>query len=338
MALTLPLAATIVLLVVLSAFFSLTEASFLAMNKVRLRHLVNRGSTSAKCVYQLLTQLDRLIATILVGNTIVNVAISVMATVLFVGLFGPREGLVIATIGLTVILLVFGEITPKLFAARHADRTALLLVWPLKWMVALMQPLVWIFTRISNALIYVLGEHRLPRSPLVTEEELKVMIEMGREAGVLAESELRMLQRIFEFSDSLVQEIMVPREEIAAVDLSANASAALDLLIEEGHSRIPVYRGSLDHIVGVIYARDLLAMIRHEAVFVLADLIRPVVFVPSDKRVAELLSDFQRLKSQIAIVQDARQTTMGLVTIEDLLEELVGEIHEEVPPASSANA
>ena len=150
------------------------------------------------------------------------------------------------------------------------------------------------------------------------------MIQMGREAGVLAEEELRMLHRIFEFSDSLVSDAMVPREQIVGLDLSATNEQALDVLIEQGHSRIPVYRGDLDHVAGVLYVRDLLVMVRHGGLFVLSDLIRPVVFVPSTKRVAELLSEFQREKIQIAIVQGARGATAGLVTIEDVLEEIVG--------------
>lgn len=157
------------------------------------------------------------------------------------------------------------------------------------------------------------------------------MIQMGREAGVLAEEELRMLHRIFEFSDSMVKDAMVPREQIAGVDLKAKPEELLDLLIEAGHSRIPVYEGSVDRVVGVIYARDLLAMVRHGGLFVLADLIRPVVRVKETKRLAELLSDFQREKQQIAIVQDPNGSTLGMVTIEDVLEEIVGDIREEAP-------
>ena len=157
------------------------------------------------------------------------------------------------------------------------------------------------------------------------------MIQMGREAGVLDERELRMLQRIFEFSDSVVEDVMVPRRHISGLDLNAKAEDALDVLIEEGHSRIPVYEGSLDHIIGVIYARDVLAVIRHSSLFVLSDLIRPVTLVRDSKRLAELLGEFQRNKGQIAIVQDAKGATIGLVTLEDVLEEIVGEIHEETP-------
>ena len=325
----------LVVLVALSALFAMIEASFLAVNKVRLRHLMQRGSPSAKLVYHLLTRLDRVITTVVVGNNVVNVIISVLGTMVFINVYGMRQGAIAASVLITLVLLVFGEITPKLFAAGHADRVAMVLAWPLQWLIRVMRPLVWLFTSLSHALIRVVGGHRLKRSPLVTEEELKVMMEMGREAGVLAEGELRMLHRIFEFSDSVVREVMVPREEIAAIDLSAKPDEVLDVLIEEGHARIPVYRGSLDHVVGVLYARDVLAMARHGGLFVLADLIRPVATVKATKRIAELLSEFQREKTQIAIVKDARGATVGLVTIEDLLEEIVGEIQEEAPRSRS---
>jgi CBS domain containing-hemolysin-like protein len=313
----------------------MTEAAFLAVNKVRLRHLMQRGSPSAKLVYHLLTRLDRLIATVLVGNNVVNITFSVLGTMVLINLFGEQAGAVLATVLITVVLLVFGEITPKLFAAGHADRVVMFLARPLQGLIRLMSPLVWLFTMVSHSLIRVVGGHRLKRSPLVTEEELKVMMEMGREAGVLEEGELRMLHRIFEFSDSVVREVMVPREEIAAIDLSAKPDEVLDVLIEEGHARIPVYRGSVDQVVGVVYARDVLAMARHGGLFVLADLIRPVSTVRETKRVAELLTEFQLEKTQIAVVKDAHGHTVGLVTIEDLLEEIVGEIQEDAPRSKS---
>jgi len=332
MGVALPFLIAFGILLVFSAVSAMGEAAFLGVNKVRLRHLMQRGSQGAKLVYQLLTHLDQLITTILVLNSIINVSISVVGTVVCVHLFGPRYGPLVAGVVLTVILLIFGEITPKIFAAGHADRVALLLARPFQLTIEMMRPLTWLFTKASHAIIRLLGGKDLPRSPLVTEEELKMMIEMGREAGVIQEHELRMLHRIFEFSDSLVREVMIPRDEIAAVDLDANSEQVLDVLIEEGHQRVPVYRGSLDDVVGVLYARDLLIKMRHGGLFVLSDLIRPVAVVPETKRLAELLTEFQRTNTQIAIVKDPKgKTTVGLVTLEDLIEEIVGEIQEEAP-------
>jgi CBS domain containing-hemolysin-like protein len=325
-----PLAVALGILLLLAAVTSMGEAAFLAVNKVRLRHLVQRGSTAAKQVYQLLIQLDLLISTVLVANNVVSVAISVLGTLIFIHVIGPEHGPLVAGAVIATVLLVFCEITPKIFAAAHADRVALLLAWPLFGLVRLLRPLTWLFTRASQGIIRLLGGGKLSRAALVTEEEIKVMIEMGREAGAVTEHELRLLHRIFEFEDALVQDVMIPRDQMVTVEISQKPEDVLDALIE-GHSRIPIYRGTLDTIEGVIYANDLLAVWRHGGLFVLADLVRPAYLIPPTKRVAELLRDFQRQKIQIAIVQD-KQRTLGLVTLEDLMEEIVGELDEQAPP------
>ncbi len=323
-----PLWCLLAFLLLLSASFSASEAALLSINKVRLRHLMEKGNRSAQLTYQLLTQLDRVIGTLLVANNLVNVAISSIITWVCIEWFGPERGVVIATIVGVTLLLVIGEVTPKMFAASHSERVAFAVVRPVRVLMVLLYPLAVAFTWAGRMLLRLVRIPTKRRSPLVTEEELKVMIQMGREAGVLEEHELRMLHKIFEFSDSIVQQVMVLRDQIAAVDLNAKTVDALDVLIEEGHSRVPVYEGTLDKIAGVIYARDLLAMMRHGGVFVLQDLIRPVLFVDEGKRIAELLGEFQREKSQIAMVRNVKGVIVGLVTIEDLLEEIVGEIGE----------
>ncbi len=331
MVVTVPVLIFVGVLLILSASFSAAEAAVLSINKVRLRHLIEQGNRTAQLTFKLVTQLDQVIGTLLVANNLINVTISTIASWIFIGLFGSQEGLAIATAVVTSVLLLVGEITPKMFAATHAETVMFFMARPLQVVMMVLYPVSTFFTWASRWLLRLLRIPTKRRSPLVTEEEIKVMIQMGREAGVLAEDELRMLHRIFEFSDSMVRDAMVPRSQIAGIDLNAKADEVLDVLIEEGHARIPIYRGTLDQIVGVLYARDLLAMVRHGKLFVLLDLIRPVTVVRETKRVAELLSEFQREKVQIAIVRDAKGTTVGLVTIEDLLEEIVGEIHEEAP-------
>ncbi len=328
---TVPLALAFLALLGLSASISAAEAAMLSINKVRLRHLTEQGHRSAQLTFKLLTQLDQVIGTLLIANNLVNVTITTLASWVLINAFGYEHGVLIATLLVTAILLLVGEVTPKLFAVTHPEAVVFMLVRPLGCLMALLSPLATFFTWAGRGLLRLVRVPTKRRASLVTEEEIKVMIQMGREAGVLAEEELRMLHRIFEFSDSLVREAMIPREQIVGVDLNATPEQAVDVLIEQGHSRIPLYRGDLDHVAGVLYARDLLAMIRHGGLFVLLDLVRPVAVTPGATRVAELLSEFQRDKIQIAIVQDARGSTIGLVTIEDLLEELVGEIHEEVP-------
>lgn len=322
----LPAVLTLAGLFVISALFSISETAFLAINKIRLRHLAQRGSASAKIVQALLGRLDRLISAILVANNLVNVVISVIGTLLFVALLGPQDGPVVAAAVFTVLLLIFGEITPKLFAAAHADRAALLLARPLHWFLWLMGPVVWLFMGISRALLRLVGVHKITRSPLVTEEEMLVMIEMGREAGAIGERELKLLRRTFEFEDTLVKDVMRARGEIVAVEIGATVEQVLDAMVEERHSRLPVYRGDLDHVEGVLCAHDLLAVWRHGGLFVVPDLVQPLYTVKQGMPAAELLSEFQRRNVQIALVQDDRGHTAGLVTLEDVIEELVGEI------------
>jgi CBS domain containing-hemolysin-like protein len=303
----------------------------LSINKVRLRHLMEQGHKPAQLTFRLLTRLDHVIGTLLVANNVVNVAISVLGSWIAVTLVGSDQGLALATALVTIVLLLVCEVTPKMFAATYPETVAFAIAGPLNFLMQLLYPLSAFFTAAARLILRVLRVPTRRRSPLVTEEEIKVMIQMGREAGVLAEHELRMLHRIFEFSDSLVSDAMVARGQIVGLDLNADPDAALDVLIEEGHSRIPVYQGGLDRIVGVIYARDIIAMMRHRGLLVVSDLIRPVLFVPPNRRLAELLGQFQREKSQIAIVKDAADRTIGLVTIEDLMEEIVGEVREAVP-------
>lgn len=332
MAVNLPIIALFLICLVLSATSSATEASMLALNKVRLRHLKESGNRSAKLTYEAVMHLDRVIGTLLIVNNLTNVAVSAIGTWICVELFGPQVGLPLATFVVTGLVLLLCEVTPKMYAATHAEWVAFKTIRPLRVTMVLLSSLTSFLSWFAGNFLKLFGVQMRKRSPLVTEEEIKVMIQMGREAGVLAEDELKMLHRIFEFSDAIVSEVMVPREAIAGVDLDAEPETALDVMIEEGYSRIPVYRQTLDSVVGVIYARDLLAQVRHGGLLVLADLIRPISIVPENKRIAELLNEFQRTHTQIAIVQSEDQKTMGIVTMEDLMEEIVGEIEENPPP------
>ncbi|MBI4343891.1 MAG: HlyC/CorC family transporter [Candidatus Omnitrophica bacterium] len=335
MALTLPLVLALAALLAASALCSATEAAILSVNKVRLRHLAEQGHHAAQQTYRLLAHVDQVIGTLLVANNLANIGLTALGSWVCINLFGPELGLLVATAVMTALVLLVGEVAPKTFAASHAETVIFAMVWPLRVLMVALGPIATTFTAAARWLLRLLRVPTKRRLALVTEEEIKVMIQMGREAGVLAEHELRLLQRIFEFSDSTVADAMIPRERIVGVNLASKAEEILDVLIEEGHSRIPVYRESLDQIVGVLYARDMLAMVRHGGLFALQDLIRPVAVVPPSKRIAELLSEFQRDKTQIAVVREGEGRTLGLVTIEDLLEEIVGEIHEEVPPKSS---
>lgn len=324
-----PLLITIGFLLILSAFFSLSETALISLSKIRLRNLMAKGTRNARLVYLLLSNPDRLITSILVGNNIVNTAISVLIAFVLIRLYGEQIGMILATIIGATVLVVFGEIIPKVFAVQRAEKTSLEIAVPLKFVLEVLAPIARVFYGLGSGIIRIFGGE-VKRGPLITEEEIRLMIELGKEEGVLGDEERKMLHRIFEFGDTIVSEVMVPKEKIIAVDIDASAEDLLDLLVEEGHSRIPVYKGSPDNIVGIIYARDLLYIWQNKGLVIIPDLVRTAYFVQKNKRVSDMLRDFQRMRVQIAIVVDENKQALGLVTLEDLIEEIVGEIDESI--------
>jgi putative hemolysin len=215
-----------------------------------------------------------------------------------------------------------------MMALKNTERTALFIAPVMQVYISVINPVIKFFTRISDLMFKVLGIKHPNRSALITEEELRLMLEVGRQEGVLTEEELKMLHRIFEFGDIKVSDVMIPMEKVIAVNAIASPDELLDLLAEQGHSRIPVYKGLKENIIGVIYARDLLYILRDKSLFLLQDIIHLPYFVAAQTRVSELLRKFQADKIQIAIIADEANKALGLVTLEDLLEEIVGEIED----------
>lgn len=319
------------ILAAFSIFFSLAETSIIGLSRIRLRHLLARGVRRAESVHRLVMKLEKVIAAILIGNNLVNIAISAIVTGIFVEALGYRWGVVISTFVTTFCILVFCEITPKIFAARHAEKVALLSAPLMEVMTRAFRPLTGFFIGISNAILTLLRAGGIKKPPLITAEELRIMIEIGGEEGVLSEEERKMLQRIFEFADTRAGEVMVPKDKIIAVDVNTSPEELLNIFVEEGHARLPVYQDSPENIIGVIHARDLLYILRDKGLFVLQDLIRQVYYAPKDMKVNELLKRFQLDKIQIAVVVDEHKKALGLVTLEDLTEEIVGEVEESHP-------
>lgn len=318
-------------LVVFSAFFAMSEVAFVSLSKLRLRYLLNHKRRNAEIVHRIVKKMDKLITTILVGNNFVNIAISAIGTAIFIYFFGNNfKSITASTVVITSIVLLVGEITPKIFAVKHAEQVSLRVAWLMDLIIKILEPIVKVFLEISNLFLKVIGGRPIKRSPLVTEEEIRLMIELGKEEGVLTDGERSMLHRIFEFGDTLVYEVMKPVEKMVSIDINATAEELLDVIIEEGHSRIPAYEGDLNNIKGVIYARELLNIWRNKELIVVRDLLHPPYLINSKKRVSELLRDFQRTHVYMAIVVDDKENTLGLVTLEDLLEEIVGEIEGDV--------
>lgn len=317
----------LVVLVGFSAFFSMSEVAFISLNKLRLRYLLSQNRKNAELVHLIMHKMDKLITTILVGNNFVNISISAIGTAICIKIFGNNFwSIAISTISITLLVLFAGEIVPKIFAVKHAEHVALSVAWLLNLIINIFSPIVKVFLDMSNLFLKLLGEQPLKRSPLVTEEEIRLMIELGKEEGVLSERERNMLHRIFEFGDTLVYDVMMPVSKIVAIDINSTADAILDVIVEEGHSRIPVYAGDINNIVGIIYARELITVWRNKDLIIIRDLLHPPFVVKPRMRVSQLLHEFQRMHIYLAIVKDEKNDTQGLVTLEDLIEEIVGEI------------
>jgi len=316
-------------LFIISFFLSASETALIALSKIRLRRLVDQGTKNAKVVHKLVSRLDRLITTILVGNNVVNIGISVIFTAIFIYFFGQKMGMIVSTVVVSVLILVFVEITPKLFAAQYPEKVSLMVARPINVLIIIFRPIAGIFVAAGNFLIRLFGGELRNRAPLITEEEMRVMIEVGKEEGAISDEERKMLHRIFEFGDTQVGEVMIPKDKVVAIEVNASPEELLSLFIKEGHSRVPVYRDSIENIIGIVYARDILTLYHNKEAVTIASLMQPAYFIGADNKVNELLKNFQRMRIQIAIVVDEYKKAQGIATLEDLLEEIVGEIEEE---------
>jgi putative hemolysin len=317
----------------MSAFFSASETALISLNKVRLRHMMENKRPGARRLYGLVSRMDKLIATILVGNNLVNTAIASISTLLFVKYLPQGNVVVFSTVVTTVCLVILGELTPKVVATKHPEGIAFLVRHFLSFFITIFGPITQLLTWISNGLIRLFGGNPHHRSPLVTEEELKMMITIGREEGFYGDTERKMLERIFHFDEVMVKDVMTPLEKVTSIACEEDPSEVERVLLEEGHNRIPVYKGEKDHIIGILYVRDLLYLFKEGSLINIRDLISLPYFVSPSKRVNELMREFQAKKVQIAIVRDPQtEKAIGLVTLEDLIEEIVGEIHDEEQP------
>jgi CBS domain containing-hemolysin-like protein len=320
----------LVVFILCSAFFSASETALFVANRVVLRQRRAQGDRRARTAYALLNRANELLTTLLTGSTMANVGASVIATSIALSLMGRRGGEWVAFLGTTLVVLIVAEIAPKTLAARHADRLALVVAGPISTLMRVFTPLIRVLSVVGTTLARPFGGHITPRAPLVTEEQLRFLVEVGEEEGVIEEEEREMIHSIFEFGDTVVREVMRPRVDIVAAPADATVNGAVGLMAEHGHSRLPVYEGTIDHITGVVYMRDLVPALRQGRLEQpVSEVRRPAFFVPETKKVDELFKEMQQKKLSMAIVLDEYGGTAGLVTVEDLLEEIVGEIQDE---------
>jgi len=314
------------ILLVCSAFFSGAEAALFSLNTVQVERLRERGGVVGRMIAALLQHPTNLIITFLVGNEIVGVALAVTATSLALLLYG-EGGEYMAIVATTIMLLLCGEVTPKSLAVRYPERISWIVAWPIQAFAYAITPLRWGLRKLVDV---VIGAHAKRPISLITTEEFKTLVEISEDEGVIDQRERHLIQRVFEFAGHRVYEIMTPRTDIFALEVSEALTTALPKIKDNRFSRIPVYEGTIDQIIGILYAKDLLPYSRHPELEVkLRDLLHAVFFVPESKRIDDLLREFQRNKVHMAIVVDEYGGVSGLVTMEDALEELVGEIVDE---------
>lgn len=319
----------IFILIVFSAFFSLSETALLSVSKIHIRHQAETGNKRAKVLIKLLENPETFLTAILIGNNIVNISASVLATDAALHIFG-ESGIAIATGLMTFFILVFGEVFPKSLASRNAESISMRIAMPITIVIRMFKPLVWLLTTMVNFLILLVGGKERVKHPFVSEELITMMLKVGEKEGTIEKHEREIISKVFDFTDEKAHGVMTPREKIVSIGESETLDVALKLINESGHSRIPVYKGAMDNIVGMIYAKDFLKFRDYELNRIkVFQILRPVVIARSGREISSLLKELQLKKLNIAIVVDSNAKVIGLVSIEDILEELVGEIFDE---------
>lgn len=317
-----------IVLLFLSAFFSSAETAFSSVNKIRLKQYVSEGRKGARKALHIAENFDQTLTTLLVGNNLVNIGAATLSSHIAIQLYGPNLGVFISTFVVTILVLIFGEIMPKSFAKEFAETYSLKAAGILLLLIRLFTPITWLFLKLKNVLSLFFRNKE--REPSVTEEEIKVLVQMSEDEGVIDKHEKELVHRSLEFDDIIVNEIIKPRPDMVAVEMNDSVDEIKEVFFRERFSRIPVYEGSIDHVVGILSERDFLTeFIRNKEEMDIRSLLRDPLFVVQSMKISVLLPELQKKKVHMAIVIDEFGGTAGLITLEDILEEIVGEIWDE---------
>jgi magnesium and cobalt exporter, CNNM family len=340
--------AIVLALILVGGFFAASEISLITVKRHRLSQLVGEGSRAARVAQRLTEDPSRFLATIQIALTFLGFLASAFGAVSFSGSLAdlirriPLEfirdsasqiSFVLVTLLIALASIIIGELVPKTLALTFPDRFAILVARPIGWFDRILRPIVWLVSTISNVLVRALGGRDRPQAGYLSTEELKMLVETGSEQGGIEEDEKEMIHGVIELAETKVHQVMVPRIGIRAVEVHDPIDEVLDMIVRAGHSRVPVYEENLDNIVGILYAKDLLPFLRPGAApsseIDVRALVRPAAYVPETKPVDELLHEMRADKRHIAIVVDEYGGTAGLITMEDVVEEIVGEIQDE---------
>ena len=329
-----PLVILLVILLLFSAFFSGAEIAFMSLSDLRVRYLIEQNKRNARLLQNLKSTPNKLLITILIGNNLANIGAAALATTLSLQILNNGDNLGhlgysvgIATGVMTLLILIFGEISPKSYCIRHAEQVALTIAPVIKIFQWIFSPVAWILNILTRANT---GDYFSKRYPLVTEEEVRTIVKIGEEEGVIKQEEKEMIHNVFEMDNTDVASVMTPRLDMFVLDESLTINDALKDIEDVVFSRIPVFQENIDKITGIVYRKDILrAGLRNEGNNPLASIVQPAIFVPENMMIDALLREFKKQKNHLALVVDEHGGIAGLVTFEDVLEELLGEIYDE---------
>ncbi len=316
--------------IIFSAFFSGSETALTSLSPSRSHQILDEGGRKARLLELWINFPNRILTTILIGNNLVNIAASALATDLANRVF--QHGGVAAAIGImTFLILIFGEVVPKTFARHNAHVIAIPIMRILYLFYYFFFPLTWLLVKFTRGVIEITGGAASRKGPFVTEDDISYLISLGKREGVIGTEKEKLLSSIFEFSDIMVKEVMVPRTDIVALDVETPNDQIVQFLTSSRHSRVPIFQDHLDNIDGILYVKDVFKNLRKDQITIgsLKDLMRTPYYVPETKKISELLKEFQKRKLHLAIVVDEFGGTSGLATLEDILEEIVGDILDE---------
>ncbi|MCI9501075.1 MAG: HlyC/CorC family transporter [Hungatella sp.] len=318
---------TLVVLLALSAFFSSTETALTTVNKIRVRTLAESGVERAVTLSKVIEQQGKMLSAILIGNNIVNLSASSLMTTLTIKLFG-NKAVGVATGVLTLLILVFGEITPKTLSTISAESMALRSAGVIYALMYVLTPVIAVVNKLSLGVLMFLKVDPNKKQDMITEDELRTIVEVSHEEGVIETKEKKMINNVFDFGDSLAKDIMVPRIDMVFVSVDATYDELIDIFRKEQYTRIPVYEETTDNVIGIVNVKDLLLIEDHDN-FHIRDCLRQPMYTYEYKKNSELMIEMQKSFSNLVIVLDEYGATAGLVTLEDMLEEIVGEIRDE---------
>lgn len=330
-------------LIFFNALFVATEYAIVRVRSSEIEALIRKGVTRVGDVKIIITDLEKYISATQLGITIVNLLLGWIGEDIFVNALGPVfimfgiEGSLNHTlsvlVGLTIITylaITIGELAPKAIAIKNYINITLWFAVPLRVFYSIFKPFIWVLNKSANLLLRLLGMNPLSKAEQIhSEEEIRYLISEGRKTGVIDSTEHQLIEKIFEFNDKVAEEIMVPRNLMMAINIDDPRDLIIQKVIEDGYSRIPVYKDNVDNIIGIIYSKDLISAAEHKEIILLQDILRPAHFVPDNKHIGELLKEFQRKRIHLAIVVNEHGGVEGLITIEDIIEEIVGEIEDE---------